>query len=348
MPARSREKKKMISAFGFVRLSRLAALAVAIGIGFAASASAQTWRMSTKMPVDSPEGKVFQLFADKAGEYSGGKLKVQVYPSEQLGKDAAVLEQLQIGTIHVYVEGVTYLQKWVPDIRWVNAPFLFENREQWVRFLKGPMVRDWLARAKAEAGIMVLGELEGVVRGPYRVMVTKKPVNSLNDVQGLKLRLHPDKMAADIWTALGAETRVLAWTETYESIKSGIVQAVNSPIALVESMRFYEVAPNVVRHNEYFQEIAFLTNAKAFESLGPDLQQALVKAHENAGKFSQELMSRESDESIARMKSKGVTFQDVDTKPFVARVTKYYEEQERAGTMPKGFLAAVSASRLMN
>jgi TRAP-type transport system periplasmic protein len=328
-------------------LGALLGVAVA-AFAVAMPAQAQTWRMSTKQPADSPEGKVFQRFADLAGQYSNGKLKVQVYPSEQLGKDDAVLEQLQIGTIHLYVEGVTYLQKWVPDTKWISAPFLFEDREHWARFTKTPLVQGWLADAKAKAGIMVLGDMTGVVRGPYRVMVTKKPVSSLGEMKGLKLRLHPDKLAADVWGFLGTETRVLAWTEVYQSINSGIVQAVNSPIALVESMRFYEVAPNIVRHNEYFQEIAFLTNAKAFDALAPDVKAAVLRAHADAGKYSQELMGAEAAASIERMKARGVTYTEMDIKPVVARMKEFYAEQEKAGTLPKGFMAAVEAARVSN
>jgi TRAP-type C4-dicarboxylate transport system substrate-binding protein len=186
------------------------------------------------------------------------------------------------------------------------------------------------------------------VRGPYRVLVTKKPVASLAEVQGLKLRLHPDKLAADVWTYLGAETRVLAWTEVYQSINSGIVQSVNSPIALVESMRFYEVAPHIVRHNEYFQEIAFMTNAKAYDGLPADVQQALLRAHVDAGRFSGELMGKEAVESIERMKARGVTYNEIDIRPFVARMKQFYAEQEKAGALPPGFMAAVETARLQN
>ncbi|MBL8701873.1 MAG: TRAP transporter substrate-binding protein [Alphaproteobacteria bacterium] len=314
----------------------------------AAPALAQTWRMSTKQPADSPEGKVFQRFADLVTQYTNGKMKVQVYPSEQLGKDDAVLEQLQRGTIHLYVEGATYLQKWVPDTKWISAPFLFEDREHWARFTKGPMVQGWLEKARTTAGITVIGDMSAVVRGPYRVLVTKKPVGNLDEMKGLKLRLHPDKLAADVWGHLGTETRVLAWTEVYQSINSGIVQAVNSPIALVESMRFYEVAPHIVRHNEYFQEVAFMTNAKAFDALAPDIKQAVLRAHAEAGLYSQQMMGREAEESIARMKARGVTYSEIDIKPFVARMKEFYAAAEKAGTLPAGFLQAVEAARAKN
>ncbi|MFM7807903.1 MAG: TRAP transporter substrate-binding protein DctP, partial [Planctomycetota bacterium] len=131
---------------------------------FAAPAGAQTWRMSTKQPADSPDGKVFQRFADLVDQHSRGKFKIQVYPSEQLGKDDAVLEQLKMGTIHIYAEGAAYLQKWVPDAKWISAPFLFDDREHWVRFTNGPLVQGWIADARKVAGITVIGDLGAMVR----------------------------------------------------------------------------------------------------------------------------------------------------------------------------------------
>jgi len=334
---------KALRSTGFLRRALLGAALVLASATM--PAAAQTWLMSTKQPADSPEGKVFQRFADLVDQHSRGKLKIQVYPSEQLGKDDAVLEQLKMGTIHIYAEGAAYLQKWVPDAKWISAPFLFDDRAHWVRFTNGPMVQGWIADARKVAGITVIGDLGAMVRGPYRVLVTRKPVTSLADMKGLKLRLHPDKLAADVWGFLGTETRVLPWTEVYQSINSGIVQAVNSPIALVESMRFYEVAPHIVRHNEYYQEIAFMTNARALERLAPEAKQALLRAYAEAGQYSQDLMGREADESIARMKARGVTYSDIDIAPFVGRMREFYAEAEKTGTLPKGYMAAVAAAR---
>ena len=101
----------------------LLALTLMLATGMSYAEAQVVWRMSTKQPADGPEGKVFQYFADQTAKHSGGKITVTVYPNEQLGKEAAVLEQLKLGTLHIYAEGSVFLQKWVPDIRWSNAPF---------------------------------------------------------------------------------------------------------------------------------------------------------------------------------------------------------------------------------
>ena len=311
----------------------------------ALSAQAQTWRMASKMPADTPEGKVFQKFADLTKEYSGGKLTVQVYPAEQLGKEAAVLEQTQLGAIHIIVDSAFFMQRWVPDIKWIAASFLFDDREHWVRFMGSPLVKGWFAKVEKDAGIMTLGNVTDVVRGPYRVIVSKKPINTSDDLRGLKMRMYPDQLATAVWTNLGVETRLLGWTETYEGIKNGVVESVTSPVALVESMRFYEVAPNVVRTNEFWQEIAFMVNAKAFNALPKDLQAALLRAHKEAGTYSAQLMQSTADESMKRLAEKGVKISTIDPAPIVRKTMEYYAAENKAGRVPAGFFDAVAASK---
>ena len=165
-------------------------------------------------------------------------------------------------------------------------------------------------------------------------------------MQGLKLRMHPNQLAADVWTHLGAEVRTLGWTEVYSSIKQGIVQAVNSPIGLVESMKFYEVAPNVIRHNEYPQGIGFIMNAAAYNDLPDDLKDVVNRAHSEGGQYSMDLTNATLQDSIDRMTAKGVTFSEPDLSAFHASMREFYREREANGEMPAGFLDAVEATRV--
>lgn len=332
-------KTKMRSSIGL-----LAAILVA-GLTMSGAQAAEQWRMAHKMPPDSPEGLVFQRFADLAEEYSGGGIKIKVYPNEQLGKDDAVLEQLKIGTVQLYAEGSTYMKKWVDDLDWIGAAFLFDDYAHWNRFVNSDMVRGWYETAAKEAGVGVLGDPTAVIRGPYRVMLANKDVKSFEDIQGIQLRMHPSKLAIDTWVHLGADVKTLAWTDTYQAIDKKIVDAVNSPIALVESMRFYEVAPHIVRHDEYYQSIGFMVNQEVYDALPDNLKDALNRAYSEAGEYSHEIMARAADESIARMKEQGVTFVEIDRDPLVDSMTKFYADLEQEGELPEGFLAMVEKTR---
>jgi len=333
------------SVLGLSMAGVLALGVLAGGLLLPGAAAAEEWRLAHKMPPDSPEGLVFQRFADLAEEYSGGEMTIKVYPNEQLGKTDAVMEQLKIGTVQMYAEGSTYMKKWVDDIGWISAAFLFDDYDHWNRFVNGEMAKGWFKQVREEAGVGVLGDPTAIIRGPYRVMVANKDIQSFDDMKGVQLRMHPSKLAIDTWTHLGAEVKTLAWTDTYQAIDKKIVDAVNSPIALVESMRFYEVAPHIIRHDEYYQSVAFMMNQKAFDKLPEKLQAVLLKAHADAGAYSQELMGKSADESIARMKTNGVSFMEIDRRPFIESMASFYKQMEEQGELPKGFLAAVAATR---
>ncbi len=318
--------------------------AMALGLGGMALAET-TWRMATKMPVDSPEGKVFQRFANLTAEYTGGELKIKVFPNEQLGKEDAVLEQMQAGIVNIYAEGFGYMRKWAPELSWTSPAFVFDDYDHWVRFMDSDLVKSWFAKAAAESGVGPLGNPTAVLRGPFRVIVSNTPIKSIEDVATLKLRMHPDKLAIATWSHLGAEVITLPWTEVYQSIQKDIVQAVNSPIALVESMRFNEVAPYISRHDEYWQSIGFMMNITAYDALDDETRAGLLRAYNEAGAYSRELMGAVSDESIKHMVDNGTTYTVLDTEPFVIKMQSFYDKMAAAGELPEGFLAAVEAAR---
>lgn len=331
----------------FLSLCGIAAFGLAIAVGTVSMSQAAevVWRMATKQPPDSNEGKAFQRFADKVAEYSDGRMEVKVFPNEQLGKTEAVLEQIQAGTVHLYPEGSAYLAKWVDDIKYSSAPFMFESREHWANFMKSDLFQGWLDEIEAESGVTLLGDPAAYMRGPYRVMVTKKPWSSLDEMQQVKLRMHPNQLAADVWTHLGAEVRTLGWTEVYSAIKQGIVEAVNSPVGLVEDMKFYEVAPHIIRHNEYPQGIAFIMNAEAYSELPDDLKEVVDRAYADGGKYSVELSDATLSDQLARMQEKGVTYSEPDLSAFHESMAEFYREREAGGELPEGFLDAVDATR---
>jgi len=322
---------------------------VSVGMGFllcviflAASVQAEMWRFASKMPPESPEGIVFQYFADEVAKRTGGKLEIKIFPSEQLGKSKAILEQLQKGTVHIYAEGPAWLNKWAKEMASVYTRFVFNDRDAWVRFMHSDLVTEWRKTAEQASGVRVLGDITGVLRGPYRVVVSKNPVRSIDDFKGLKMRQANSKSGVMTYTALGVEVRTLPWTDTYQAMKTGIVEAVTSPAALVEAMRFYEVAPNITQLDEFYQSIAFMMNAAAFDRLPEASQKALLDAHEAASKYSHEIMQNSVEESFARMKEKGVIFSTLDPKPFVEKTKGLLIEWEQSGDLPKGFRSAAA------
>lgn len=329
-----------------LRLAAGLCVATAAALGaYGTDAMAETWRMATKETPDSPEGKVFQRFADLVGQYSEGALTIQVFPNEQLGQAEAVLEQLSAGTVHIYTEDITYLEKWEPDVSWLGAPFVFGDRGHWLRFIGTDLAKGWLETARKASGISVIGELGRMVRGPYRVLLADKEIQGLDQVQGLKLRIWDNKLMVSVWQHLGAEVRVIGWSDVYQSLQSGVVDAATSPVALVESMKFYEVAPHIARTDEFFQAVAFMVNDAAYSGLEPAVREAVLRAYDEAGEYSATIMSEVTEESLQRMQAKGSTFNRLDPAPFVERMKSFYEERQKSGELPDGFFATVESTR---
>lgn len=324
-------------------------IATAMAFTFAATAQAETtWRMATKQPVDSPEGQVFGKFAELTEEYTNGELKIDVFPNEQLGKEDAVLEQLQANIVQIYAEGFGYMKKWEPSLAWVSAAFAFDDYDHWQRFMTSDTVSGWFDSAAEQSGVRPLGDPTRILRGPFRVMVSNKPIETAADVERIKLRMHENKVAIETWDHLGAEVITLPWTEVYQGISKGIVEAVNSPIALVESMRFNEVAPHIARHDEYWQSIGFMVNEQALAALDDATRDGLMKAYNEAGDLSQEIMFKEAEDGIERMMAAGATYTVIDTAPMVEKMRGFYEDMAAKGELPEGFVAAIEATRASN
>nr|WP_321457389.1 TRAP transporter substrate-binding protein [uncultured Cohaesibacter sp.] len=323
----------------------MAAVSALLVVSSVNTASAETWRMATKMPTDSPEGKVFSYFADQVKKETDGKLTITVFPNEQLGKEDAVLEQLQSGIINIYAEGFPFMRKWVPELQWIEPPFIFDGFDHWARFMHSDLVTGWFKEAAEKSGIIPLGSPTEILRGPYRVMVSNKPVNSIEDLKGLKLRMHNAKLNAEVWSTLGAEVITLPWSDVYSAISKGIVNAVNSPMALVESMRFNEVAPYIIRNDEYWQSVGFMMNQKSYEALDETTKEQVLKAYKATGEYSKKLMNDAADASLERMKAKGASFSVIDTAKLVQMAAPYYQGLADAGKLPEGLLETVNATR---
>lgn len=321
------------------------AVALVLGSGLWNIAQAETWRMAHKMPAESIEGQMFQAVADRIGETTGGEVSVEVYPSEQLGSDDAILEQLQLGTVQIYPEGSTFLQKWVPDIKYTSAPFLFDDREHWVRFMNSDLVKGWMNQIEEEAGIAIMGDQTKMVRGPYRVLVSEPMVEGLEDVQGLKLRMTADDLLAPAWRHLGAEVRTLAWTEVYEGIGRGIVASVTSPVSLVKPMGFYEVAPHIARTDEFPQGLAFMTNADAWNGLEDETREQIISAYDQVAAEFAERIGKAAAADLEEMQAKGATYIELDTAPFTKKMADFYSDLDGKGELPEGFMETVAATR---
>lgn len=319
-------------------------LAAVTSAGLSTAAAAETWRMSTKLPSESFEGQLHEIFAERVSEYTDGEVSIQIYPSEQLGDAQTVLEQVSSGIIDIFTDDVTYLDKFDPSVSWISAPFLFDNREHWACFLKTDYFQSILDGVAERDNITVIGDVGPFTRG-FRVLVAKDEVGGFQDVQNLKLRLWDNQLIVDIWTALGTDPLVMAWTDVYQSLQTGIVEAVTSPASLVESMKFYEPAPHIVRTDEFNQANVYMINKDSWDSISAEAQEGVLRAYYEVSDIAAAGIDAAFEESLEIMEAQGATYGSLDTGPFIEAASSIYRDREANGDMPAGFLAEVDAAR---
>ena len=314
---------------------------------FAVDANAETWRLSSMMTPESFEGQSYQKFAELVSDYTNGDIEIRIYPNEQIGSMNSVVEQLSQGLIQLAPSGSSFLARWEEGIRYAAAPFLFDDYEHWSNFIEGDLFQSWLKNVEGTAGISILGSIPAMPRGSFRTLLTKEPVDTAADIKGLKIRQYQNELVIDAWTYLGAEVRVLPWGEVYDGINRGIVEGVTSPAELIKSMRFYEVAPNIIRTDEYPQAVAWMMSKKAWDKLSEKNKAAMLRAHKEAAAFGRDLLAKASasiQSDLEAFEGVKVNF-EFDSSPLVAKMAEFYEAREAKGKLPAGLLDAVKAAR---
>jgi len=169
-------------------------------------------------------------------------------------------------------------------------------------------------------------------------------VHHVADLKDLKIRMFPNDVYIRSWKHLGATPVQLAWTETYLGIRQGVVNAVTAPIALVNSMKFTEVAPYIVEIKEYPQTWPMTISEKTWKKLSPDQQQLLVKSANEAGKvYTQTTLERVQGDINSMVTNNKAQVIKVDTSDFRKKMEPFYDELVKDKLLTPQILSAIRA-----
>jgi tripartite ATP-independent transporter DctP family solute receptor len=293
-------------------------------------------------PKDSVEGIAIDRFADLVKQKTNGAITVQVFPSEQLGKAVAQIDSTIIGNQDLYFGGSPEFERFSDGLKLLGLNWVIPSQAAFRQVTKDPVWKEILLDPLDKAGLAVLNS--NWERGPYRVMVSTKPINSIADMKGVKLRIAPIDSWRRVWGAVGTQNVVLAWTDVYLAMKQGTVEAVTSPISLVAPMKFTEVAKHIVRTDEFWQILVPAMNKERMAKLSPDQRRALSAAAEEAGAWFVAEQERLGYDDIEKMKrDQGVSFRTIDLKPGVELMKPVVRQMEAEGFVPKGLYDKVQA-----
>jgi tripartite ATP-independent transporter DctP family solute receptor len=298
----------------------LAATLLLAGCGESTSPGGDGARVLKLAYVMKPRGaahEAAQLFAKLVEEKTDGSLTVKLFPSGQLGTDRSLAEDLIAGDIDLVVGGTAPIGWYIGQYACIEAPFIFRDYEHMDQVLHGPIgeeITDAFVEAK---GVRILGWWH---RGPRYLTTTERKITSLDDLEGLKLRVPELPTYIETWRILGANPTPITYSEMYMALKQGVVEGQENPLEAIYTESLYDVQKYIHNTRHLLGVYIMMTNDRMFQSLTEEQRTALREATAEAGQREHELMVKYDDEFVTKLKAEGCQFVDVDTDPWRKRV----------------------------
>ena len=287
---------------------RIAAWALAAAVVAAAPAHAQTkWRLAGNFATEHSSSVAMNMFRDDLAKASGGAFTVDVFPAMQLGGAAENVQNVRAGTLQMIWVGMAFLSRTVPELEAISLPFQFDGREQAFRVVDGP-VGQLLDAKLGDKGLVSLGFLE---LGGRHITNSKRPIRSLEDLKGLKIRMQPNETHLATFRALGANAVAMDIKELYSAMQQGVVDGQENPFSVINASRYFEVQKYVANTGHFFDFINVVANRKAFEALPPAQQTMLRDSMHKAVVWQRARAQAEENESIAEIKKRGMVWDEV-------------------------------------
>jgi tripartite ATP-independent transporter DctP family solute receptor len=318
------------------KVAGAALLAAALMVG---SASAQTvLRSSDTHPDGYPTVEAVKYFGQLVEERTAGRYKVEVYFGSQLGQEADTIEQVRSGVIDLNRVSLAPWNSLVPLTNIPSLPYLFRSPEHARNVMMGP-IGDEIAAGFEQFGVVVLAYYDGGARSFYN---SKKPVNALADLAGMKFRVIQSDVFVDMVAALGASATPMPYGEVYSAIETGVIDGAENNFPSYETAKHFEVAKNYSLDEHTIVPEVFVISKATWDKLTPE-DQAIFKA---AGKESMtkqyELWDAQVEKSRKAVEAAGAQITTPDKQPFIDAMAPVYEKHVKDEKL-KALVEAVRA-----
>lgn len=272
----------------------LAATAGVLSLGITCAATqAQEYvlKFNHVLGAKEPYHKGFTNWAKAVEEKTGGRMKIEVFHSAQLGVEEDIIEQIRQGANIGQNTDSARMGNYVPGIAIMNGPYFAENLEEVAKLRESPTVKKWLGELADKYGLKVLSF--NWVQG-YRHFFTNKPINKPEDLKGLRIRTPPAPIWQESVRALGAEPVAIAFTDIYPALQQKAVDGAELVFNNIKAARMYEVLKYGSETGHIMLVNFQVISAKFFNGLPADIQKILVEECDKAGEeISKEILANE-------------------------------------------------------
>lgn len=268
-----------------------------------------------------PVHNAMVYLAERVEEKSNGRIKVKVYPNQQLGTERELLELLQIGSLGMTKVSAASLEAFSPEISVLGLPYLFRDDEHIDKVFNGE-IGDQLLLSSEKFWLRGLCFYDAGKRSFYS---KTKPIETPEDLKGLKIRVQESKMAINMVRGMGGSPTPVAYGELYTALQQGIVDAAeNNPPSFYNS-RHYEVCKYYTIDEHTVIPDVVLISTKVWELLSPEEQQWMQEAADESAVYQAKLWKESVDESMREVEKAGVIISYPPKDPFAASVKSVYE-----------------------
>lgn len=292
---------------------KISALAAAVAAVVAGPLSAQdmTLKLGHLANEDNSWHMASVKFGEELAELTDGRIVVEVFPNESLGKEIDLINGMQLGTVDMTITGES-LQNWAPKAALLAVPYAFKTIDDMDAFASGP-VGDEITQQIIEK--VQIRPIAYFARGA-RDLTSNRPITSPADLDGLKMRVPNVPLFVDVWKALGANPGPMAFSEVFTSLQNGTIEAQENPLALIRSASFYEVQSHV-NLTDHVRSWIYLTIAEStWAKLSDEDKAAVMEAAARAQAYERELFEKSLADDRAFLEEKGMTFVEVDAAAF--------------------------------
>jgi len=280
----------------------------------AAPAKKMVVNVASTFPPDSPQDKGLQRFKALAAERSGGRLDVLIHASNAMGDERQTFELLSSGSVEYGAVGSNDISTFFPKYAVAEVPYMFTSVDQFWKYWNGEAGKQVHDMIEKEKGVRTVGV---ILRGA-RYMTSNRPINSLDDVKGLKIRLPPVKAWTKVWEHLGALPVTVAFGEVYMALKTGAVEAQENPPETILNYKFYEAQKYLVATEHIYSAARIQLSMKWWNTLAKADQDILTKAMEEGVAYANTLTKDGDAMYVKQLQEKGMILINVDKKAMQA------------------------------
>ena len=277
-----------------------------IALALAAPAAAQqpiVIKFSHVVAVNTPKGKAADYFKKLAEERTNGKVKVEVYPNSSLFKDGEEMEALQLGSVQMLAPSVS---KFGPlgarEFEIFDLPYMFDSFDDLHKVTGGPVGKALFKKLESK-GIAGLAYWDN----GFKDMSANKALRKPEDMKGLKMRIQSSKVLESEMRAYGALPQVMAFSEVYQAMQTGVVDGSENPPSNFYTQKMNEVQKYLTLTDHGVIEYAVIANKKFWDGLPADIRTTLEGAMKDATKYANDIAKKENDDALAAVKASGKT-----------------------------------------